>query len=69
MAGGALPFRVAGKDGPGCAGLFFFAFSARTVTSPFRFKADGGHAGTAQPSDPGHSAVTWPPRVHRSIGP
>ena len=40
MAGGALPFRVAGKDGPGCAGLFFLAFSARTVTSPFRFKAD-----------------------------
>jgi hypothetical protein len=28
------------------------------VTSPFRFKADGGHAGTAHPPDPGHSALT-----------
>jgi hypothetical protein len=65
-AGGALPFRVAGQDGPGF--FLFFAFAARAVTLPFRFKGDGGHAGTVQPPDPGHSALTWPPRVQRSIG-
>jgi hypothetical protein len=40
-------------DGPRlCGTLLFFAFAARAVTSPFRFKADGGHAGhgaTARP--------------------
>jgi len=28
-----------------------FSFPARALPSPFRFKADGGHAGTAQPAD------------------
>jgi hypothetical protein len=58
-AGGALPFWVAGQNSQtGPASQDFFAFAARAVTSPFHFKAAGGHAGTVQPPDPGHSALT-----------
>ena len=30
--------------------LFFLRFTAATLPSPFRFKADDGHAGTGQPA-------------------